>query len=98
MSRMTKDEAIQVLLADGGPIVAVEQVLLAAKCTNFVIAGRTPCGNGFSLTNRTDGFVRGMVRKAMKADIDRENYEARKVEDEELSREDAWFEQRSVPR
>ncbi len=95
---MTREEAIQVILADGGPIMAAERVLLAAGCTNFVIAGRTQCGNGFSLTNRTDGFVRGMVRKALKADIDRENDEARKAAAYESAREDAWFEQRNVPR
>lgn len=77
--------------------MAAEAILLAAGCTAFIVAGRTAMGNGFSLTNRTDGFVRGMVRKAIKSDIERENDERRKAADEEAAREDAWFEQRNTP-
>jgi hypothetical protein len=73
-------------------------VLLAAGCTNLVVAGRTKAGSGFSLTNNTDRFVRGMVRKALKADIEAENEHARQEADYESAREDARFEQRNVPR
>lgn len=58
------------LLAQGDVIGNLEAVLLAAGCTNFVIGGRTKMGNGFTMTNNTDRFVRGMVRKALKADTD----------------------------
>lgn len=65
---MTREEAIN-LLASDDPIGAAESVLLAAGCRAILIAGRTSRGSGFSLTNHTDRFVRGMVRKAMKDDI-----------------------------
>lgn len=94
---MTREEAIN-LIASEDPIGGAEAVLLAAGCTNIVFAGRTKMGNGFSLTNKTDRFVRGMVRKALKQDIDDQDANARARRDEESAREDQWFEQRNVPR
>jgi hypothetical protein len=80
------------------PITGAMDLMHAAGCTGFVIAGHTPAGSGFCITNKTTRFVRGMVRKAFKDDIESENEEARKAAEYDAAREDAWFEQRNVPR
>ncbi len=94
---MTREEAIK-LLATEDPVGAAEAVLMSAGCRALLIAGRTARGSGFTLTNHTDRFVRGMVRKAMKDDIAAGDEERRLAAEHESAREDAWFEQRNVPR
>jgi hypothetical protein len=100
MTKPTKKQvkdAVKVL-SQGDVIGACEAILLAAGCSCIVIAGRTKMRNGFVMTNKTDRFIRGMVRKALKADIEAENEHARAVAAEESAREDQWFEQRNTPR
>lgn len=87
--------AIAVLATN--PIAFVQDVLDAAGCTGYLVAGVTPMGNGFCATKHTSRFVRGMVRSALKSETEREREEDRKAVADESAREDQWFEQRNTP-
>lgn len=91
-----RQHALAILAHD--PINGAADVLRAGGCTATLVAGLTPDGNGFTVTNRTTRFVRGMVRDALKSETKRESDEARAEASYEAAREDAWFEQRNVPR
>jgi hypothetical protein len=72
MTKPTKKQvkdAVKVL-SQGDAIGACEAILLAAGCSCIVVAGRTKMRNGFVMTNKTDRFIRGMVRRALKDDIE----------------------------
>lgn len=56
--------ALKVLAHD--PITNAMDLMDAAGCTGYVIAGQTPMGGGFCATNKTTRMVRGMVRRALK--------------------------------
>lgn len=95
-TKSQRERAIAVLAHD--PINGAIDLLAAAGCTATLVAGLTPHGSGFTITNRTTKFVRGMVRAALKSETKREADEAMAEAEAEAAAEDAWFEQRNVPR
>lgn len=67
----TQIKAAIALLANN-PIAHVQDLLDAAGCSGYLVAGLTPAGNGFCATKRTTRFVRGMVRSALRRETERE--------------------------
>jgi hypothetical protein len=65
-------KAARNLLASYNPIGEAAEVLKAAGCTGVLIAGDTKLGNHFCTLDPMHRVTRGMARKAMREDAERQ--------------------------